>query len=157
MRLLVPGSTRFLGRAIVDDAISRGHDVTTFSRGLSGQPQPGAEALHGDRASSEDLLQLAERDWDAIIDTFTIAPRTATPAHGRPPAHGPARMAALPRMAAPPHGPRARLPPAHGCLPRTAASRARLPPAHGCPCTRGCPRAPTAPALSRLTNRERPR
>jgi nucleoside-diphosphate-sugar epimerase len=74
MRLLVLGGTRFLGRAIVDEAISRGHDVTTFSRGLSGHPRPGAEVLHGDRTSFEDLLQLAVRDWDAVIDTSTIAP-----------------------------------------------------------------------------------
>jgi 2'-hydroxyisoflavone reductase len=74
MRLLVLGGTRFLGRAIVDEAISRGYDVTTFSRGLSGHPRPGAEALHGDRTSFEDLLQLAARDWDGVIDTSTIAP-----------------------------------------------------------------------------------
>ncbi|HEY1343503.1 MAG TPA: NAD-dependent epimerase/dehydratase family protein, partial [Streptosporangiaceae bacterium] len=74
MRLLVLGGTRFLGRAIVDDAISRGYDVTTFSRGLSGHPRPGAEVLQGDRASAADLRQLAERDWDAVIDTSTIAP-----------------------------------------------------------------------------------
>jgi 2'-hydroxyisoflavone reductase len=74
MRLLVLGGTRFLGRAIVDEAISRGYDVTTFSRGLSGHPRPGAEMLHGDRTSFEDLLQLAERNWDAVIDTSTIAP-----------------------------------------------------------------------------------
>jgi len=74
MRLLVLGGTRFLGRAVVDDAISRGYDVTTFSRGLSGHPRPGAEALHGDRTSAEDLRQLAGRDWDAVIDTSTIAP-----------------------------------------------------------------------------------
>jgi 2'-hydroxyisoflavone reductase len=74
MRLLVLGGTRFLGRAIVDEAIGRGYDVTTFSRGLSGQPRPGAEALRGDRTSFEDLLQLAARDWDGVIDTSTIAP-----------------------------------------------------------------------------------
>jgi len=74
MRLLVLGGTRFLGRAIVEDAISRGYDVTTFSRGLSGHPRPGAEALRGDRTSAEDLLQLSARDWDAVIDTSTIAP-----------------------------------------------------------------------------------
>ena len=74
MRLLVLGGTRFLGRAIVEDAISRGYDVTTFSRGLSGHPRPGAEALHGDRTSAEDLRQLTGRDWDAVIDTSTIAP-----------------------------------------------------------------------------------
>src|SRR5215831_9819258 len=74
MRLLVLGGTRFLGRAIVDEAVSRGHDVASFSRGLSGHPRPGAEALHGDRTSSEDLLRLAARDWDAAIDTSTLAP-----------------------------------------------------------------------------------
>ena len=74
MRLLVLGGTRFLGRAIVDDAISRGYDVTTFSRGQSGHPRPGAEVMHGDRTSAEDLRQLAGRDWDAVIDTSTIAP-----------------------------------------------------------------------------------
>jgi 2'-hydroxyisoflavone reductase len=74
MRLLVLGGTRFLGRAIVDEAIRRGYDVTTFSRGLSGEPRPGAEALHGDRTSFEDLLRLADRDYDAVIDTSVIAP-----------------------------------------------------------------------------------
>jgi 2'-hydroxyisoflavone reductase len=74
MRLLVLGGTRFLGRAIVDEAISRGYDVTTFSRGLSGEPRPGAEALHGDRTSYTDLLRLAERDFDAAIDTSVVAP-----------------------------------------------------------------------------------
>ncbi len=75
MRLLVLGGTRFLGRAIVDEAIRRGYDVTTFSRGLSGEPRPGAEALHGDRTSYPDLLRLAEREFDIAIDTSVIAPR----------------------------------------------------------------------------------
>jgi len=74
MRLLVLGGTRFLGRAIVDEAIRRGYDVTTFSRGLSGEPRPGAEALHGDRTSYPDLLRLADRDFDLAIDTSVIAP-----------------------------------------------------------------------------------
>lgn len=75
MRLLVLGGTRFLGRAIVDEAIRRGYDVTTFSRGLSGEPRPGAEALHGDRTSFPDLLRVAEREFDMVIDTSVIAPR----------------------------------------------------------------------------------
>ncbi len=74
MRLLVLGGTRFLGRAIVDDAISRGYDVTTFSRGLSGHPRPGADALRGDRTNAEDLRQLAQREWDGVIDTSVLAP-----------------------------------------------------------------------------------
>jgi len=74
MRLLVLGGTRFLGRAIVDDAASRGYDVTTFSRGQSGHPRPGAEALHGDRTNADDLRQLGQRDWDAVVDTSSLAP-----------------------------------------------------------------------------------
>ena len=74
MRLLVLGGTRFLGRAIVDDAVSRGYDVTTFTRGLSGHPRPGAEALHGDRTNADDLRELTQREWDGVIDTSTLAP-----------------------------------------------------------------------------------
>ena len=74
MRILVLGGTRFVGRAVVDQAVSRGHDVTTFTRGQHGEPRPGAEALHGDRTRPADLLPLAGRDWDAVIDTSVIAP-----------------------------------------------------------------------------------
>jgi nucleoside-diphosphate-sugar epimerase len=74
MRLLVLGGTRFLGRAVVDEAVGRGYDVTTFSRGVSGHPRPGAESLHGDRTSETDLRLLAGRDWDGVIDTSAIAP-----------------------------------------------------------------------------------
>lgn len=74
MRILVLGGTRFVGRAVVDQAVSRGHDVTTFTRGRHGEPRPGAEALHGDRTRPADLLRLASRDWDAVIDTSVIAP-----------------------------------------------------------------------------------
>jgi 2'-hydroxyisoflavone reductase len=74
MRLLVLGGTRFLGRAIVDEAISRGYDVTTFSRGPSGHPRPGAESLRGDRTNAGDLRQLDQRDWDGVIDTSVLAP-----------------------------------------------------------------------------------
>ena len=74
MRLLVLGGTRFLGRAIVDDAISRGYDVTTFSRGISGHQRPGVEALRGDRTSAGDLRQLSQREWDGVIDTSVLAP-----------------------------------------------------------------------------------
>jgi 2'-hydroxyisoflavone reductase len=74
MRLLVLGGTRFLGRAIVDEACSRGYDVTTFSRGRSGHPRPGAEPRYGDRTNPRDLSQLTQREWDAVIDTSVLAP-----------------------------------------------------------------------------------
>ena len=74
MRILVLGGTRFVGRALVDQAVSRGHDVSTFTRGSHGEPRPGAEALHGDRTRPQDLAALATRDWDAVIDASVIAP-----------------------------------------------------------------------------------
>jgi len=74
MRLLVLGGTRFVGRAIVDEAVWRGYDVTTFTRGLSGERRPGAEVMHGDRTSAADVAGLGQRDWDAVIDTGMLAP-----------------------------------------------------------------------------------
>jgi 2'-hydroxyisoflavone reductase len=74
MRILVLGGTRFVGPAIVDQAVSRGHDVTTFTRGQHGEPRPGAKALHGDRTRPQDMLALADRGWDAVIDTSVLAP-----------------------------------------------------------------------------------
>lgn len=49
--------------------------MTTFSRGVSGEPPPGVEALHGDRTADADLRVLASREWDAAVDTGDQAPR----------------------------------------------------------------------------------
>lgn len=69
MRILVMGGTWFLGRAIVEDALRRGWDVTAFNRGRSGAVE-GADTVRGDRTSSEDLKRLASHGpWDAVIDT----------------------------------------------------------------------------------------
>ena len=38
MRLLVLGGTRFVGRAVVQDALDRGWDVTALHRGVTGHP-----------------------------------------------------------------------------------------------------------------------
>nr|BFE81602.1 NAD-dependent epimerase/dehydratase family protein [Planobispora longispora] len=51
MRTLVIGGSVFLGRAIVEEALRRGHEVTTFNRGVSGQDLPGVEAVRGNRES----------------------------------------------------------------------------------------------------------
>ena len=78
MRLLVLGGTHFLGRAIVDEACGRGYDVTTFSRGLTGHHRPGADVLTGDRTNPDDLRQLGQGEWDAVIDTSVLAPAHVT-------------------------------------------------------------------------------
>ncbi|WP_449061497.1 NAD-dependent epimerase/dehydratase family protein [Planomonospora algeriensis] len=70
MRILLLGGAVFLGRALTDDALQRGHDLTAFNRGRSGPDLPGVTVIRGDRTSSEDLEVLAERGpWDAVIDT----------------------------------------------------------------------------------------
>ena len=75
-RVLVLGGSWFLGRTVVDEAIMRGWDVTTFRRGLSGEDAGGATTVRGDRTKREDLLRLAESGpWDAVIDTSGFVPR----------------------------------------------------------------------------------
>lgn len=74
MRLLVLGGTKFLGRAAVESALARGHEVTLFNRGET-NPElfPEAEKLRGDRDG--DLSALAGREWDAVIDPSGFVPR----------------------------------------------------------------------------------
>ncbi|MEV4614178.1 NAD-dependent epimerase/dehydratase family protein [Kitasatospora sp. NPDC049258] len=70
MKILILGGSKFLGRAYVLEALARGHEVTTFNRGVSGADQPGVEAVHGDRTSPADLERLVSgRRWDAVVDT----------------------------------------------------------------------------------------
>src|SRR5512132_2235317 len=73
MRLLVLGGTRFLGRAAVEAALVRGHEVTLFNRGET-NPElfPEAEKLRGDRTQGLDLLR--GREWDAVLDTSGFTP-----------------------------------------------------------------------------------
>jgi 2'-hydroxyisoflavone reductase len=74
VRLLVLGGTAFLGRALVEDALGRGHELTLFNRGRT-NPElfPEAEKLRGDR--DVDVSALAGREWDAAIDVATFLPR----------------------------------------------------------------------------------
>ena len=74
MRLLVLGGTRFLGRAAVEAALARGHEVTLFNRGKT-NPElfPEVGKLRGDRDG--DLEALRGRAWDAVIDPSGYVPR----------------------------------------------------------------------------------
>jgi len=74
VRLLVLGGTRFLGRALVEQALDRGHEVTLFNRGRR-NPElfPEAERLRGDR--TVDVSALDGRDWDVVVDVATFLPR----------------------------------------------------------------------------------
>ncbi len=73
MKLLVLGGTKFLGRAAVDAALARGHEVTLFNRGETNpELHPQAEKLRGDR--EHDLSALEGRVWDAVIDPSGYVP-----------------------------------------------------------------------------------
>lgn len=74
MQLLIIGGTRFLGRALVETAVSAGHTVTLFNRGRSHPGLfPEVETIIGDRDGG--LAQLAGRQWEAVIDTCGYVPR----------------------------------------------------------------------------------
>jgi 2'-hydroxyisoflavone reductase len=70
MRLLVLGGTHFLGRHVATAALGRGHEVATFTRGVSGAPPAGARALHGDRDDPA-ALPAALDGWvpELVVDT----------------------------------------------------------------------------------------
>ena len=73
MKILILGGTIFLGRHLVEAAVSQGHEVTLFNRGQHGpELYPEVERLRGDRRG--DLSVLAGRQWDAVIDTSGYIP-----------------------------------------------------------------------------------
>jgi 2'-hydroxyisoflavone reductase len=77
MRVLVIGGSMFLGRAVVEEALRRGDEVTTFNRGRSRPDLPGVEAVHGDREVTDDLRRLVDgREWDVVIDVCGFVPRS---------------------------------------------------------------------------------
>jgi 2'-hydroxyisoflavone reductase len=74
MQILILGGTVFLGRALVEAALDRGHAVTLFNRGRTNADLfPEAERLQGDRDGGLDALR--GRRWDAVIDTSGYVPR----------------------------------------------------------------------------------
>src|SRR3954467_5798776 len=77
MRLLVLGGSSFVGRALVEEGVARGWEVTTFNRGRGAWAHPDAERLIGDREDAASLGVLGGRDWDVVADTWSGAPRVA--------------------------------------------------------------------------------
>jgi 2'-hydroxyisoflavone reductase len=73
VKLLLLGGPRFLGRAVADAALARGHELTFFNRAQTNpELYPDVERLVGDR--SGDLEPLRGRSWDAVIDTCGYVP-----------------------------------------------------------------------------------
>jgi len=75
MKVLVLGGTHHVGRAFVEQSLSRGDTVTTVTRGFSGPPAEGALARYADRADPDALAAaLGEDTWDVVLDTWSHAP-----------------------------------------------------------------------------------
>ncbi len=81
MNLLIIGGTIFVGRHLVIAALERNHSVTIFHRGKHNpdlyprERFPNVETVIGDRNNPDDLEALAERGFDAVIDTCGYVPR----------------------------------------------------------------------------------
>jgi 2'-hydroxyisoflavone reductase len=74
VRLLVLGGTKFVGRALVADALARGHEVTLFNRGTTNPDLfPEVERLRGDR--EHDVSTLDGKSFDAVVDTSGYVPK----------------------------------------------------------------------------------
>jgi 2'-hydroxyisoflavone reductase len=81
MRVLMLGGTHHVGRAVVETAVARGDHVTTLNRGMTGQDRPGVRALRADRTDPAALrAALGGESWDAVIDTWSGAPRVVADA-----------------------------------------------------------------------------
>ena len=74
MKILLIGGTRFLGRHLVEAALTHGHEITLFNRGKTNPDLfLQVETVLGDR--ERDLDKLSGCDWDAVIDTCGYIPR----------------------------------------------------------------------------------
>ncbi|MBK5306329.1 MAG: NAD-dependent epimerase/dehydratase family protein [Frankiaceae bacterium] len=83
MKLLVLGGTRFVGRAVAQDAVARGWDVTLLNRGATAEPPEGVRTLTADRTSYAELSDvLGDESWDVVVDTWSGAPSVVRDAAG---------------------------------------------------------------------------
>ena len=76
MKLLVLGGTRFLSRAVAEQAVARGWDVTCACRGESGPLPDGVTHIRWDR-SVDAPTEIVDGTWDAVVDV------ARTPSHVR--------------------------------------------------------------------------
>lgn len=74
MKILVLGGTHFVGRAVVEAALLRGHEVTVVSRGQTGTVPAGATSYRADRREPDSLQSLTSSRWNAVIDTWAEEP-----------------------------------------------------------------------------------
>jgi nucleoside-diphosphate-sugar epimerase len=88
VKILVMGGTRFVGKPLVAQLLSEGHELTLFTRGKNPVPA-GVEHLCGDRSTPEGLAALQGRSFDVIVDSSgrslddsrAVIERTGAPSH----------------------------------------------------------------------------
>lgn len=69
MRILIMGGTRFIGVALTQILVDRGHEVVLFNRGNKPAPIEGITQIHGDRQNTDALKnKLKNEHFDAIFD-----------------------------------------------------------------------------------------
>jgi 2'-hydroxyisoflavone reductase len=74
VKLLVLGGTQFVGRALVEAALTTGREVTLFHRGRTSPGLfPESEHVLGDRDGGLEVLR--GREWDACLDVSGYVPR----------------------------------------------------------------------------------
>src|SRR5262249_34705893 len=75
MRMLVFGGTRFVGRAVVELLLARGHELTLLNRGQSAPHLfPGVARLTLDRRDVTPEV-LGAGSWDVVVDMNAYFPR----------------------------------------------------------------------------------
>jgi nucleoside-diphosphate-sugar epimerase len=75
VRILILGGTAFVGRAIAEEALRAGTEITLFGRGRTGADLfPGVPRLIGDRDAG-DYEALRGAQWDAVVDASGYVPR----------------------------------------------------------------------------------
>jgi nucleoside-diphosphate-sugar epimerase len=74
VRILVLGGTQFVGRALVEAALSAGHELTLFHRGRTNAGLfPEVEHVLGDRDGG--LAALSTGQWEVCVDVSGYLPR----------------------------------------------------------------------------------
>ncbi|MFB6285782.1 MAG: NAD-dependent epimerase/dehydratase family protein [Candidatus Bipolaricaulia bacterium] len=74
IHVLLIGGTTFFGKAIAEDLLAHGHQVTLFSRGNNRPPFfDRVEHITGDRSDADDFkTKLAPQTFDAVVDNIAF-------------------------------------------------------------------------------------